>query len=148
VLALFRSRITAADIELHREYERTEPLVCLAGDIRQALGNVIANAIDASPEGGKLQVRLRSRRRFANRERLGIRITVADKGCGIDAENRRHVFEPFFTTKGMTGTGLGLWVARDLIAKHDGAISIRSSTTPGNSGTVVSIFLPYEAVKG
>jgi signal transduction histidine kinase len=56
----------------------------------------------------------------------------------------RRIFEPFYTTKGITGTGLGLWITKDLIAKHDGVISIRSSTRAGRAGTVVSVFLPYE----
>jgi signal transduction histidine kinase len=55
-----------------------------------------------------------------------------------------RIFEPFYTTKGITGTGLGLWVTKDLIAKHQGRISIRSSTHPDHHGTVISILLPFE----
>jgi signal transduction histidine kinase len=52
------------------------------------------------------------------------------------------LFEPFFTTKGIGGTGLGLWVSRDILNKHDARISIRSSTRAGCSGTVFSLFFP------
>ncbi len=145
VLSLFRRRILASNLQLKREYERTETLRCLAGEIRQVFGNLIANAVEASPEGGKLTIRIRPMRRFAGRQRLGVRITIADSGKGIAPEHLPHVFEPFFTTKGITGTGLGLWVTKDLVARHDGVISLRSSTRRGRSGTVISIFLPYEA---
>ena len=122
-------------------------MICLAGEIRQVIGNLIANSIEACTKGGRLIVRLRSRRRFARQERLGVRLTIADTGRGIETNHISHIFEPFFTTKGITGTGLGLWVTKDLVAKHDGVISIRSSTRSGRSGTVVSVFLPYEADK-
>jgi len=55
------------------------------------------------------------------------------------------LFEPFFTTKGIIGTGLGLWVTKDFVVRHKGTISIRSSARPNASGTVVSVFLPYDS---
>ena len=54
------------------------------------------------------------------------------------------IFEPFFTTKGQTGTGLGLWVTSDIIVKHGGSIRLRSSETPGRSGSVFMLFLPFK----
>lgn len=72
----------------------------------------------------------------------GVRVTVADSGIGIPAAVRRHIFEPFFTTKKNVGTGLGLWVCKNIIDKHHGRICLKSSTEPGNSWTVVSVFLP------
>ncbi len=72
----------------------------------------------------------------------GLRITVADTGSGIKPEHRARLFEPFFTTKRDIGTGLGLWVCKEIVAKHHGSIRLRSSTTPERSWTVVSAFLP------
>jgi signal transduction histidine kinase len=105
---------------------------------------VISNSIDAPARGGKRRVRNRASRRWSGACQPGIRITIADTGRGIDAENRNRIFEPFFTSKGLIGTGLGLWVTKDLIAQRHGQISFRSSTRPGRSGTVMPIFLPFE----
>ena len=74
----------------------------------------------------------------------GIRLTIADSGHGIEQANLQRIFEPFFSTKEVNATGLGLWIARGIVERHGGRISIRSSVRPGNSGTVFSIFLPYE----
>jgi PAS domain S-box-containing protein len=144
ILSLNMPRILANSLKLERTYEKTDPLTCRAGDLRQALSNIIANAIDATPRGGKLRIRLRTSRGGPARRHLGIRITIADSGCGIHRDQRTRIFEPFFTTKGDTGTGLGLWIASDVVARHGGRISLWSSTRPGKSGTAFSIFLPFE----
>ena len=78
----------------------------------------------------------------------GVRVTVLDTGAGISLGVRRNLFAPFYTTKGEKGTGLGLWVSRGIIEKHEGTIYLRSSTRPGKSGTAFSIFLPYEQKLG
>ena len=69
-------------------------------------------------------------------------MVVADTGCGIGPENLKRIFEPFFTTKKDTGTGLGLWVSRELIEKHGGHLGVRSSAAGRRTGTVFSLFLP------
>ena len=145
VLSLYRSRIASAGLEVYREYRRALPLSCFSEDLRQAFGSLIGNAVDASHGGGRLRLRVRPAGRGLSAAVRGIRISIADSGKGIDRANRLRIFDPFFTTKGATGTGLGLWVTRDLIAKHGGNITFRSSTRPGRSGTVMSIFLPYPA---
>jgi len=68
---------------------------------------------------------------------------VNDTGHGIRREDLGKVFEPFFTTKGNLGTGIGLWVARQLVERHGGQISISSSTGPEDHGTNVAIYLPF-----
>lgn len=70
---------------------------------------------------------------------------IADNGSGIKPELRHELFEPFFTTKGNKGSGLGLWISREIVQKHGGSIRLHSRTTPGCSGTVFSVFLPAEA---
>jgi nitrogen-specific signal transduction histidine kinase len=80
-------------------------------------------------------------------DREGIAITVADNGTGIDRRAMKRIFEPFFSTKGTTGTGLGLWVSREILAKHQGTIHVRSHVPrhDGGSGgwTVFRVFLPF-----
>ena len=73
----------------------------------------------------------------------GIEIVIRDTGTGIDQNDLPRVFEPFFTTKGILGTGIGLWVAKQLVTRRGGQISIASSTTPKNSGTTVTVFIPF-----
>ena len=73
-----------------------------------------------------------------------MKVILRDTGLGISPQQLERVFEPFFTTKGEVGTGIGLWVARQLIGKRGGDISLTSSTQPGSSGTEVNIFLPFE----
>jgi signal transduction histidine kinase len=68
-------------------------------------------------------------------------VTIADRGAGISTEVRAQVFEPFFTTKKDVGTGLGLWISKEIIQNHGGGIRFRSSSRPGRSGTVFVVKL-------
>jgi PAS domain S-box-containing protein len=108
------------------------------GELRQVLSNLVANSLDACTAGDAICVRVRS-------AMDGVRIAVADTGCGIHPENLDRIFEPFFTTKKDTGTGLGLWVSRELIEKHGGRLAVRSNVTGRRTGTVFSLFLPVSA---
>ncbi len=74
--------------------------------------------------------------------RAGLRVTVADNGCGISETDRKRVFEPFFTTKKDVGTGLGLWLCKEIAQKYGGTIRVRSDARLGRSWTVFSVFLP------
>jgi signal transduction histidine kinase len=106
------------------------------------LSNLIANAIEASAQNGKLVLRIRDARRWSDEGVQGLRLSVADNGTGISREVRERLGEPFFTTKGQRGTGLGLWVTRRILSRHGGDRQLRSSTTPERHGTVFSMFLP------
>lgn len=111
---------------------------CSPGEIRQAIVNLVGNAIDAMPDGGRLYVRVSP---VNTSGAPAVRITVADTGGGIREEVRSRLFRQFFTTKGSRGTGLGLWLTRDIVARNRGRLRFRSRTsTP--SGTVFSIYLP------
>ena len=116
----------------------------LQGELKQILSNLLSNAIDASKEGGRITVRAHT---FSHlRSGLpGIRITIADHGVGISAEHKSKVFAPFFTTKKEVGTGLGLWITKDLLQKKGGHIRFRSRDSQP-SGTVMSIYLPQAPV--
>ena len=144
VLAFYQPKLINTGIQVLRDYRKTEPLVCSASEIRHAISNLVSNAIEANRKGGRLRVRLRTSVTWKYRQRRGVRITIGDNGSGIEKNALSHIFEPFFTTRPDTGTGLGMWIARNLISKHDGTISIRTSTRPNRSGTVISILLPFE----
>jgi len=111
-------------------------------EIRQVLSNIIANAIDASPDDGRIILSAKMSPDWRGEGGQGIRISVADQGPGIPAEIRSRIFEPFFTTKRNVGTGLGLWVSKSLAEKHGGNIRLRTRVAPGRCGTVFSVFFP------
>jgi signal transduction histidine kinase len=142
VLSLYLPRILAKDIRLSREYDATVQVTGLPGEIRQVVSNLVANAIDALPAQGALRIRVHHARELTNADRPGGRIVIGDSGSGISPVHRKKLFEPFYTTKQDVGTGLGLWVSREIVQKHGGNIALRTSVAPGHSGTVFSIFLP------
>jgi len=69
-------------------------------------------------------------------------VTISDNGKGVDADLRSQIFEPFFTTKGTVGTGLGLWVSKQIVDNHGGTIRVRSTTDGPRKGTTISVLLP------
>ena len=112
-----------------------------AGEIRQLFANLLSNSIDACSREGSVRIRVSPHfnRRLC---RHGLRIAVADTGAGIKPADRERLFQPFFTTKKDVGTGLGLWVCKEIVERHAGSITFRSNATPGRSWTVMSVFLP------
>jgi signal transduction histidine kinase len=145
LLALFQRRFKNNGVVVKREEGEDLPVSCFEGELRQVFSNVISNAIDAMHSGGQLTVRTRNGVRFSDGRR-GVVVTIADTGTGIPAEVRERLFDAFFTTKQATGTGLGLWITRGILDKHHGTIRIRSSQRPEAHGTVVRVFLPYDAI--
>ena len=118
-----------------------------AGELRQVLSNLLANGLDACSKGDTIRLEANSATDPRDPTRLGVRISVADTGFGIAPEHIGSIFEPFFTTKKDTGTGLGLWVSRELVEKHGGRLRVRSRNLP-KCGTVFSIFLPIQGGAG
>ncbi len=145
VLPLLQSRIVNLRIQVERRDRSSDAVRCFEGEIRQVLSNLVGNAIDAiHRQPGRLLLRSRLGTEWAS-QRRGLFITVADTGEGISRSDRRRIFEPFYTTKGMHGTGLGLWVSADIVRRHAGALRFRSSQKEGRSGTVFTLFLPFDA---
>lgn len=157
VLRLYTARFNSRKVMLKLRLLPTTKPVLLEGDLRQVLNNLIRNAYDAMPTGGKLHVRLR--KSTCERTGLaGVRITIADTGTGFLPRIRKHLFEPFHTSKDATGTGLGLWISKGIIDKHHGRIQLRSrlaetkALPPVNApaqipphGTVFALWLPLHA---
>jgi PAS domain S-box-containing protein len=139
-------RAAHAQVTLHVNIETEQNAWGNPGELRQVISNLLANSLDACATGHAICVRVSAARSPRDPAVHGVRIVVADTGCGISPENRKRIFEPFFTTKKDTGTGLGLWVSRELIEKHGGRLGVRSSTTGPRTGTVFSLFLPGSAI--
>jgi two-component system, chemotaxis family, CheB/CheR fusion protein len=144
VLDLYAKRITAKNITMTKQYRADGASIhSYSGEIRQIFSTLLINAIDAVPVGGRVVLRVSRSADWSKASAVdGLRITLADSGCGIPPYNAARIFEPFFTTKGESGTGLGLWVARGIADRLGGSIQMRSRVHPDNGGTCFSIFLP------
>jgi PAS domain S-box-containing protein len=120
LLTLFSGRFRSRDLAVERLYDPPGlTITAVRGEIRQIFANLLVNAIDASPHGGKLTIRVAAKDSDAA-------VQFCDEGPGISEKDLEKIFEPFFTTKKDVGTGLGLWVAKDLAAKNGGAINVRT----------------------
>ena len=148
VIFLYQRRFESAGVTIEKRYDSVpHPVQAFPGELRQLVSNLLTNALDISPRGSRIIVHARSSRDWRDPDRQGFRLTITDGGPGIQAEVRSRIFEPFFTTKAEKGTGLGLWVSQGIVRKHNGSIRVRSSTTPGRSGTCFTVFLPYSGVE-
>lgn len=127
-----------AAVELRTELTDDLPGIMGAeGEIRDALTNLIFNAVDAMPDGGTLTVRTRA---VATSDEIqSVRIEVSDTGVGMDDDTRRRCLEPFFTTKGERGTGLGLAMVYGMIQRHSAEFEIDSAV---GSGTTMHVIFP------
>ena len=144
VLHSFVHRISTDGVQLSTMLDTQAEVQASANELQQVFINLIGNALDAMLEGGELCVRLYASRSWAGagREgRPGVRITIADRGPGILESDRQRLFEPFVTTKTGTGVGLGLWVSREIVKKHQGTIQVRNRR---GGGACVHLFLPSE----
>ncbi|HEX3586090.1 MAG TPA: ATP-binding protein [Candidatus Angelobacter sp.] len=137
-LLLLNRQLQRANIEVQTELEVLPDAVIAADQIRQVLSNLVINARDAMPNGGKLRIRSRHIPGYDDLHGW-VRILIADTGSGIPSEMIRSIFEPFVTTKGERGTGLGLWIVKGIIQNHAGKLSVKSRM---GRGTTFKIDLP------
>ena len=144
VVALYERRLRDAEIVVERNYRSTEHILAFAGELRQLFANLIGNALDAIGTGGRIGIRERRSRDWSS-GREGIRVTIADSGQGMNTDTLKHLFQPFFSTKETTGTGLGLWVSKEIIEKHGGEIKVRSSQTR-HRGSTFQLFFPFDGI--
>ncbi len=127
-LDLLNSRLIQANITLKNSIPKAEPHLALldANQIRQALLNILMNAIEAMPKDGHLTID----------DEIGAgnlyRITISDTGCGISEEDLKHLFDPFYTKKD-GGTGLGLSITHNIIKEHNGKILVASKLGVGTT---------------
>lgn len=128
VLDLYRTRSLSRGLTLRTCGQTGDEVFVkvIAGEIKQVLANLIANAIDATPAGGIVETAV-------VRSDDYVEIVVSDTGCGISEVNRKHLFEPFFTTKADVGTGLGLWVSKGIVEKHGGSILVDDTKEQGGT---------------
>lgn len=141
VMIIYQSKLRYKRLETEISADPELKIFTKQGEFKQALANLVANAIDASTDGGKLWLRAQTAKDWINGLQDGVRITLADNGSGMTPEVQRQIFVPFFTTKADIGTGIGLWMTKSLVEKQGGYMRCRSRQGE-HSGTVMSFFLP------
>jgi signal transduction histidine kinase len=139
---LLRAKITNKNAVIRREWSGDLIVDAVPGELRQVFSNLLGNALDALEPGGHIRIRAKEYRSEASAAGRCIRVIFADNGSGIAPELRSRIFDPFFSTKGDFGTGLGLWVTREIVEKHGGSIRVRSRCDAEMSGTVFSVTFP------
>jgi two-component system, NtrC family, sensor kinase len=131
-------------IVLEKQFRSDGLVFGLPGELKQVFLNLIGNAIQAMPEGGRLRVQV-SEAVDKRQQREGVRVLITDTGSGIRPEDSKQLFEPFFTTKSTKGTGLGLWISKGIVQKYQGVIRFRSIRLFSGNITVFSVFIPKTA---
>lgn len=136
VVAMFQPRCTPRGFAIQILHNPDITVAASGDELRQVLTNLISNACDAidGPDG-RIAIDVSADEEFAT-------IEVRDNGAGISPENLIHIFDPFFTTKPDVGTGIGLWVTRELIEKNGGEIDVRTSGLPNGFRTAFRVQLP------
>ncbi len=134
-IALYEIKTKSIDLRTH--FAELPPILCYPGKINQVFLNVLINAVQASQQGGVIEVRTRP---DETAPCGGVVIEVQDTGSGIKPEHLPHIFDPFFTTKQVgQGTGLGLSVSYGIVRDHGGSIEVESEL---GRGTLFRIRLP------
>jgi signal transduction histidine kinase len=126
------------NITVKFEFEDCPPVIGMSSEMKQVLSNLVANAADAVSLDGMITVKLRCDK---SNENETLELVVEDDGPGIPGDLADSIFEPFFTTKQDVGTGLGLWIAREIVERHGGSIQLESDRKE-HVGTAFKIVLP------
>lgn len=139
-LRIYETKCRAARISVKRDFRTRETILLRTGEILQVISNMVANAIHAMPSGGILAITTEEVQAPAP----GIVISVRDNGMGIPPEQLPKIFDAFFSTRpGGSGTGIGLFVARQFVEGHGGRIDVTSSVDHASHGTTMAVFLPF-----
>lgn len=142
VLAIFRAHIQASRVTLESRLNCSTEIFVLPGELRQVFNNLITNALDAiGLEGGTLRVRCSHTVDWRSK-RKGIRFVFSDSGSGIPTKLLPSIYDAFFTTKGLMGSGVGLWLTAEILARHNGHIRVRTRTDGKYRGTLFAVFVP------
>jgi PAS domain S-box-containing protein len=140
VLRLYSNKLSSKNIRVERDFGQCPPMLGVPGELKQVISNLVSNAADAVAANGKILLRTQG---VENHNGGRIQLVIEDDGPGIAPEHRARIFEPFFTTKKEIGTGLGLWVTKEIIERHGGTITVSSHDGNGSApGASFVIDLP------
>jgi two-component system, chemotaxis family, CheB/CheR fusion protein len=146
LLTVYENKIVKSGVSIEKRFEGNCGIVGYSSEIRQVISNLLMNALDATPAGGKITIHVFDSPDWRAGKGRGCRMIIADTGSGIASQHRSRIFEPFFTTKGENGTGLGLWVSSGIVSRAGGSLRVWSTQQPGRSGTCLSVFLPNSSI--
>ena len=141
VLELQGRNLQMQGITIEKNYLTEATVQGFPGELRQVFMNLIVNAIQAMPQGGRMRVSVREQV-DRKTQAIGLAVCVCDTGAGIRSEHAKMMFEPFFTTKSTKGTGLGLWISKGIVQKYEGRIRFRSIHNSGRCVTCFRVILP------
>lgn len=141
VLELHNRAFQTHHIAVRKAYFMASNITGYPVELRQVLLNLIANAVQAMPNGGLLQLRVHTATDWLT-QRVGTAISIIDTGVGIRKEDAHRLFEPFYSTKSAKGTGLGLWISKGILQKYSGRISYRSFPIKNGNVTCFRVFIP------
>jgi PAS domain S-box-containing protein len=141
VFALYSNKFQSKNIRIERHFHKYPRVRAVSGEIKQVISNLIANAADAVGNKGTIAVTLGS---IQNDGQTMLQMLIEDDGSGIPPEHLQHLFEPFFTTKKNVGTGLGLWLTKEIVDRYGGNIEVRPRVN-GAAGAALCIILPSAA---
>lgn len=139
VLGLFSNKIASKNVRIERDFEPSPPILGVVGELKQVISNLVSNALDAIGAQGVIRFCLQN---IEDEEGGSVRIVIEDNGPGIPPDVVTRIFEPFFTTKKDIGTGLGLWVTKEIVERHGGDIAALARGTNGLHGASFSVTLP------
>ena len=141
VLALYSNKLKSKDIRIERHFGDCPSVQAASGELKQVISNLVSNAADAVGNQGTIAITLGSMEQAGH---TMLHILVEDDGPGIPPEHKPHLFEPFFTTKRDVGTGLGLWLTKEIVERHGGRIEV-VARADGEPGAAFSILLPISS---
>lgn len=142
VIELQARNIHLQEVALEKRYVADAVIQGFPGELRQVFMNLVGNAVQAMPHGGRLRISVREQI-HPKTEQKRLSIFVSDTGFGVKPEHAKQLFEPFFTTKATKGTGLGLWISKGIVQKYEGSIQFRSLT---GSATCFRVVIPGHLV--
>ncbi|MGH9513146.1 MAG: ATP-binding protein [Terriglobales bacterium] len=145
-LALFARPLAKSGVVVETRLGQIPPMKGSADQFRQLFSNLVVNARDSMPAGGKLMLRTRYLQ-APDGIHGWMTISICDQGSGIPRELRTSIFEPFVTTKGEKGTGLGLWIVKGIVENHAGRIQVRSTVGKGTLFRLAFPLILDEAAK-
>jgi PAS domain S-box-containing protein len=138
VFALYSNKFKSKHLTIERHFGKCPRIQGVEGELKQVVSNLVSNAADAAPQNGTIIVSLEC---IDEPGSTVVQMLIEDDGIGVAEENYDRIFEPFFTTKQDVGTGLGLWVTREILERHNGLISVGSRKN-GARGAAFSVTLP------
>ncbi|HZP24166.1 MAG TPA: ATP-binding protein [Terriglobales bacterium] len=141
VLELQSRYFQVNQIQVQKLYRVDASVFGFPVELKQVFLNLIGNAAQAMPNGGRLRIRIHEHTDPVTQVR-GVAVSICDTGSGISRDVGKRLFEPFFSTKAAKGTGLGLWISKGIVQKHEGNIQFRSFRTGSGCTTCFQVFLP------